>query len=111
MTDDEILIKAAHKNYDVFKTPTSLVVAKKVKRCYTPEEQADLDIKTSINKIGEIINLSQVLNSVYWNNISNGQSHQENHDLYCDIAILDVMSGIEIKLLVSAYRNMRNKMH
>lgn len=96
LTDDPTLVKAAQKNYDVFKTPTSLVEARKHKRYYTPEQQADLDIKTSVNKIGEIINLSQVLNSLYWDRIHNGLSHDDNHDLYCDIATLDVLSNIEI---------------
>ena len=59
LTDNPILIGAAQKNYDKFLVPTSLVDAKKVVRHYTNEEQADLDIKTSVNKIGEIVNLSQ----------------------------------------------------
>lgn len=54
LTDNPILIGAAQKNYDKFLVPTSLVDAKKVVRYYTKEEQADLDIKTSVNKIGEI---------------------------------------------------------
>ena len=54
LTDNPILIGAAQKNYDKFLVPTSLVDAKKVVRHYTKEEQADLDIKTSVNKIGEI---------------------------------------------------------
>lgn len=96
ITDNPILIKAAQKNYELFKPPTSLVQAKKHKRYYTPEQQADLDIRTSVNKIGEIINLSQVLNSLYWDRIAHGQTHEDNHELYCDIATLDVLSNIEI---------------
>lgn len=96
LTDNKYLLRAAIRNYHRFKVPTSLVEAKKTKRFYTPEQQADLDIKTSVNKIGEIINFSQVLNNLYWNNIAKGQTHEENHELYCDIAQLDVMSGIEI---------------
>lgn len=58
LTDNEILIRAAEKNYDLFKVPTSLVESKKTRRSYTNAQKADLDIKTSVNKIGEIINLS-----------------------------------------------------
>nr|DAZ22088.1 MAG TPA: RNA-dependent RNA polymerase [Caudoviricetes sp.] len=96
LTDNAILIDAAQRNYKFFKVPTSLVEAKRTRRYYTPEHQADLDIKTSVNKIGEIVNLSQVLNSLYWDRIAHGQTHEENKELYYDICQLDVMSGIEI---------------
>lgn len=96
LTDNEILIRAAERNYNIFKTPTSFVTAKKVKRYYTPEEQADLDIKTSVNKIGEIINLSQELNSLLWDKIYHGAVYKDIKELYYDICQLDVMSGIEI---------------
>lgn len=96
LTDNEILIRAAKRNYHIFKTPTSFVTAKKVKRYYTPEEQADLDIKTSVNKIGEIINLSQELNSLLWDKMYHGSSYDDIKELYYDICQLDVMSGIEI---------------
>jgi len=96
LTDNNILLSAAKRNYHIFKTPTSFVSARKTKRYYTPEQQSDLDIKTSVNKIGEIVNLSQILNSLYWDNIAHGMSHSDNHELYCDIATLDVLSGVEI---------------
>lgn len=96
LTDDSILIKAAEKNYKIFQVPTSLVEAKKTVRTFTAQQKADLDIKTSVNKIGEIVNFSQILNSLYWNRVAHGRSHKENHDLYCDITKLDVLSGIEI---------------
>ena len=96
LTNNEVLIRAARRNYNVFKTPTSFVTAQKVKRYYTPEEQADLDIKTSVNKIGEIINLSQELNSLLWDKMYHGSSYNDIKELYYDICQLDVMSGIEI---------------
>lgn len=96
LTDNPFLIKVAQRNYDVFKVPTSFVSAKKVKRYYTPQEQADLDIKTSVNKIGEIINLSQELNSLLWDKMYHGLTYEDIKDLYYDICQLDVMSGIEI---------------
>ena len=96
LTDNKYLIKAAQKNYHLFKTPTSFVSATKVKRYYTPEQQADLDIKTSVNKIGEIINLSQELNSLLWDRMYHGASYDEIKELYYDICQLDIMSGLEI---------------
>ena len=96
LTDNEILIRAAKRNYDNFPVPTKLVDSTMKNRKYTSEEQADLDIKTSINKIGEIINLSQELNSLLWDKINKGVSIDNVMDLYCDIAQLDVMSNLEI---------------
>lgn len=96
LTDNEILIRAAKRNYQIFKTPTSFVSAHKVKRYYTPKQQADLDIKTSVNKIGEIVNLSQELNSLLWDRMYFGAGYDNIRELYYDICQLDVMSGIEI---------------
>ncbi len=96
LTDNEILIRAAKRNYHIFKTPTSFVTARKVRRYYTPEQQADLDIKTSVNKIGEIVNLSQELNSLLWDKMYHGAGYDDIKELYYDICQLDVMSGIEI---------------
>lgn len=96
LTDNPILIGSAQRNYDAFLVPTSMVEAKKVVRHYTRLEQADLDIKTSVNKIGEIVNLSQELNTRLWDEINNGNDLDGVRELYCDIAKLDVLSGIEI---------------
>ena len=96
LTDNETLIRAAKRNYNTFKVPTSFVSDKKVQRYYTPEEQADLDTKTSVNKIGEIINLAQELNSLLWDKMYNGASYDDIKELYYDICQLDVMSNIEI---------------
>lgn len=96
LTDNDILVTAAKRNYDNFLVPTKLVETTKRSRRYTNREKADLDIKTSVNKIGEIINLSQELNSILWDRINKGASINDIMDLYCDISQLDVMSNLEI---------------
>lgn len=96
LTDNENLITAAKKNYELFKVPTCLVSSIKTKRYYNHEHQGDLDIKTSVNKIGEIVNLSQQLNSLLWDNYHKGQSLEDQMELYYDICKLAVLSGIEI---------------
>ena len=96
LTDNEVLINAALRNYDVFKVPTCFVESQKTKRYYTNQQKSDLDVKTSVNKIGEIVNLSQQLNSLYWEKINHGASTDECKELYDDIAKLAVLSGIEI---------------
>lgn len=96
LTDNEILVTAAKRNYENFPVPTKLVESAKRNRRYTNREKADLDIKTSVNKIGEIINLSQELNSILWDRINKGASIDDVMELYCDISQLDVMSNLEI---------------
>lgn len=101
VSNDKILINAALKNYSVFKVPANRVPAKKVKRYYTNAEKSDLDYKTSENKIGEIVNLSQELNTLMWDLINRAQKplkecYEDIKDIYHDICILNVLSCIEI---------------
>lgn len=96
LTNNEIMLQAAKRNYEHFPVPTKLVEATNLKRKYTNLDKADLDIKTSVNKIGEIINLSQELNSILWDRLYHGASIEDVMELYCDIAQLDVMSNLEI---------------
>ena len=96
LTDNEILLRAAKRNYNLFKTPNCAVQANKVKRYYTPEQQADLDIKTSVNLIGAVINLSQELNSLFWDRIYNGSTYEQEKELYFDICQLNALSNLEI---------------
>lgn len=98
LSDNELLISKAKLNYKNFLVPTSDVSAKKIPRFNTSEEMCDLDIKTSKNLIGQIINCSQILNSMLWDLINKGKNTGDKivQDLYADISQLDVMSCIEI---------------
>lgn len=96
LTDNRILVNSAKRNYEYFPVPTKLIESETRKRRYTDIEKADLDIKTSVNKIGEIINLSQELNSILWDRLYHGATLESVLELYCDIAQLDVMSNLEI---------------
>lgn len=96
LTNNELLISSAEKNYDRFLVPTSLVESTKAKRYYTTDQQCDLDVKTSVNLIGEIINLSQELQSLMWDRLSKGETYEDVEDLYFDICQLDIMSNVEI---------------
>lgn len=101
VSDNEILIRAALKNYDVFKVPANRVTAKKSERFYTNADKSDLDYKTSENKIGEIVNLSQELNTLMWDMINKSNKPLKDfypviEDIYHDICILNVLSCIEI---------------
>jgi len=101
ITNNKILIDAAQKNYHIFKVPTRNINPPKSKRHYTSCDLADLDDKTSNNKIGEIVNLSQELNSLLWDMVAkSGQTVEEQYEfikeIYYDVCQLDVMSNIEI---------------
>lgn len=101
ITNNKILISAAKKNYHLFKVPTRNINPPKSKRHYTFDDLADLDDKTSNNKIGEIVNLSQELNSLLWDMVSKSGESVENQyeyikEIYYDVCQLDVMSNIEI---------------
>ena len=104
LTDNKILIEAAEKNYRIFKVPTSFIEAKKIQWTYDSNSKAKLDINTSVNLIGQIVNLSQYLNSIMWERIYDDVQHgidketaiRNQTDLYNDICILSAASGCEI---------------
>ena len=96
ITDDKMLIGVAEKNYSRFKVPTNMTTSVKTPRHYTNDDKADLDVKTSVNLIGAIINLSQQLNSLMWDKISRGSSLESCQTLYEDICKLAVLSNVEI---------------
>lgn len=96
LTDNPTLIRAAERNVGKFRVATCDIPSIKSRRCYTPQHQADLDIKTSNNLIGDIINLSQELNTVIWDRLNSGCGIDDISNIYNDVCILNVMSGIEI---------------
>ncbi|MBU3112141.1 hypothetical protein [Clostridium lacusfryxellense] len=98
VTDSEQIILAVKKNYNNFLVPTNLTVAQKTNRKNTWEDKADLDVKTSVNKIGEIINLSQELNTKIWHMINTGLEAKsiEVQNVFTDVCQLAIMSCIEI---------------
>ena len=96
ITNNPILIKAGKKHYNTFRVPYNSVEAESNPKEYTMANLAELDHKTSVNLIGEIVNLSQLLNSIYWNRKSQKAPYKELASIYRDICTLSVMSGIEI---------------
>lgn len=96
LTDNAILIEAALRNAGKFRVAVADVPSIKSRRKYTPGDQADLDIKTSNNLIGDIINLSQELNTMIWDKLNSGVRMDDVAAIYNDVCILNVMSGIEI---------------
>lgn len=79
-----------------FLVSTDFTPKSSIKRTYTSEDLSDTDIKCSSNKIGEIINLAQMLNSLYWDKKCKGTNETELFELYKDISNLNILSCIEI---------------
>lgn len=108
LTDNKLLIKKAKENYNKFLVPTSQVVSKKTIRYNNFQNKADLDTKTSVNKIGEIVNLSQILNSRLWEIKKLGLDY---NDIYNDICKLAVASCTEIDMAKKEFDiNMTNEL-
>lgn len=95
MTDNPILLNLAKKNDGKFLTPTGNVKAKKANRKYTEEDKATLDIISSSNIIGKVINGSQIINSHIWECIKRGDMDKAQ-ELYVITSQLDVMSNLAI---------------
>ena len=108
ITDDEILIKTVEDRKRecgfLFKVPVCQIASKGTVNFTT----AEVDYNTSMNKIGEIVNLSQKLNSIIWHvlNGGDGEINSGNTDIgkvYLDVCKLAVLSGLEIDKAKRAY--------
>lgn len=97
ITNNPTLCRIAASQYSTFPVPVCEVKPSgKVNYTTSPESLAELDVKLSENKIGEVVNLSQFLNSLYWDKLHHGAGPDELDPLYLDICKLAVLSGMEI---------------
>ncbi len=101
ITDDKLLVNAAARYKDFFKVPVCNIKAEEK----TEQTLSKLDHDTSVNKIGEIVNLSQKLNSILWDELYNGEEEREILSVYEDICKLAVLSGLEIDKAKRAFEN------
>lgn len=101
ITDDKLLVEAAEKHKANFKVPVCGIPS----MSKIGQTLAELDHDTSENKIGEIVNLSQKLNSIIWNEIHHGAPIEKILDIYNDVCKLAVLSGLEIDKAKRAYDN------
>ena len=100
ITNDSLVIKTAFAQKDLFKVPVC-AIPHQSKQCSLWE----LDYNTSENKIGEIVNLSQKLNSILWDELNKGSSFEDVQSVYEDACKLAVLSGIEIDKAKRSYGN------
>ena len=103
ITDDALLVNAAERYNGFFRVPVCNIQAE----AKTEQTLAELDHDTSVNKIGEIVNLSQKLNSILWDELHNGADEREIHSIYSDICKLAVLSGLEIDKAKRTFEDIR----
>jgi hypothetical protein len=104
ITNNPILLDATKGHKDRFPVPYCSiseddipdVADEKKKKKDLKDIICEVDINISNNKVGEIVNLSQFLNSLYWERVAAGESEDELEKLYVDICKLAVLSGVEI---------------
>jgi len=93
ITDSPLLLEAAKRDQDRFPVPVADLGTEDVGDS-RHLDLAELDRQIAENRIGEIVNLSQFLNSMYWDRVACGAGDAEA--LYADICKLAVLSGLEI---------------
>lgn len=96
LSNNSILINAAERTTNMFKVAYYNVSSTKQTRYYTNADMTDLDIKTSNNLIGDIVNVSQELNSRIWDTLYHGGAYADIEDIYLDICKLSILSNVEI---------------
>ena len=97
VTPNKFLCDAANEEYYHYGVPVCKVdPVGKTDYENSPKGLAKLDALISNNLIGDIVNLSQFLNSLYWNEICYGRSMDEVKWIYLDVCKLAVLSGMEI---------------
>ena len=99
ITNDKLVVETAFDQKDLFKVPVCSIESDGKRKPILSE----LDYNTSENKIGEIVNLSQKLNSVLWDKLSRGYDYESIQGIYEDVCKLAVLSGIEIDKAKRAY--------
>ena len=103
ITDDALLVNAAERYNGFFKVPVCNIKAE----AKTEQTLAALDHETSVNKIGEIVNLSQKLNSILWDELHHGADKENILAIYSGICKLAVLSGVEIDKAKRTFENVR----
>lgn len=97
VTNDEWIVGGVVSAYNILKVPVCKAEpVGKTDYVNTPKSLAKLDQTIAKNKIGEIVNLSQFLNCLLWNGLFTDECDYHPMDIYHDICVLAVMSGMEI---------------
>ena len=97
ITDDKIIVGTAKASYKKFVVPYADFGPEKPKD-KEKNKLSKVDNKIANNRVGTIINYSQLLNSYYWDclNQKSKKDKAKLNEIYLNIAKLAVLSGAEI---------------
>ena len=98
ITDNQLLGNMTTTFYEMFGVPVCCVSpVGKAEYTSSPVDLARLDRVIAENEIGNIVNLSQFLNCLFWHRMMNNEvPPRELMELYYEICKLAVLSGMEI---------------
>ena len=94
LTNDKYLVNAAKMKYNDFLVPYLDVKPNEDEE--VSRDLAKIDDKIANNYVGKIVNLSQLLNSYYWDSYNTSKKRHACNDVYKNICILEALSNIEI---------------
>ena len=106
LTNNKVIVSTVKEHYQEFKVPVCLAKSTNLTHSCSKKdmyiELARIDIDISQNHIGEAVNLSQILNSVYWDKYHKGD-YEQLDEIYATICKLAVVSGMEIDKAKRSY--------
>lgn len=95
LVQNNIILKAG-KECLKFATPLNGIKGDKQDRTYNKADIAEVDYIIGKNMIGQIINLSQLFNSYYWDYKAKGATDEQLQTIYNCVSKLSSMSQMEI---------------
>jgi hypothetical protein len=107
LTSHPVLLKAAQAcQSDEFRVPINGVKEETILRPFTDRMESECDYITAQSKlnIGMVVNLSQILNSYYWEYRVDGKPAEVLKELYNEISILSSLSQMEIDRAKKDYK-------
>lgn len=95
LVQNDIILKAA-KECQKFATPLNRIEGEKQQRKYSSADIAEVDYLIGQNMIGQIVNLSQLFNSYYWDYKSKCATDKQLQTIYDCVSLLSSLSQMEI---------------
>lgn len=114
ITNNRPLVRSAEEHYKDFPVPVTDIEGIKTPYKYKTKDLINMDYKSSQSQkmIGQIVNLSAILNAIYMdklNNNLNKVTDKTMKELYKDITKLDILSGFEIDSTKKSFGNLNTK--
>lgn len=116
ITNDSIICNAVARQYNLFKVPVNGIDEDSKPRCAL-KDLSELDSTIATNRLGEIVNLSQSYNTIFWNRFSNKITNPQVYstensledisidaaNIYTQICTLAILSNLEVDKAKHSY--------